>query len=358
MSACGQLEVHQPAMTSSLSTHCSDRTRADLPIFSQDWWVNIARGPSDYRELNVTSGSEVVGRLPVVLSRGRLGIMRGHDPYWSHLGGPIVDLSLSRSEQAEVIRSLLRQLPRWTSFSFVCDPSLSYADVVREAFLDAGFAHRTQTTYLHLPEDGDVLSTRKSKHRGHFKRAAKSLECLDISPLEFVRFFEMNLKAKGKESYAPPEVLKKLAQAAMARGCARAIAARSRACDAAQNGRSVPCPYDAAIVYVWDATRCYYWLSTNRVAFGDDSIPKPHPDAIKLLVLQAVQHAQAMGLIFDADGVATPGADHLYHHILGLRKELRRDVFERINVFDRLYRKCSKGFGRIAGRADTALVDP
>ena len=357
MSACGQLEVHQPAMTHSLSTHCSDRTRADLPIFSQNWWVNIARGPSDYRELNVPSGSDDAGRLPVVLSRGRLGIMRGHDPYWSHLGGPIVDPSLSRSEQAEVIGSLLRQLPRRTSFTFVCDPSLSYADVVREAFLEAGFAHSTQTTYLHLPEDGDVLSTRKSKHRGHFKRAAKSLECVDINPLEFVRFFEMNLKAKGRVSYAPPEILKNLAQAAMARGCARAIAARSRACDAAQNGLSVPCPYDAAIVYVWDATRCYYWLSTHRVACGDDSIPKPHPDAIKLLVLQAVQHAQAMGLIFDADGVATPGADHLYHHILGLRKELRRDVFERINVFDRLYRRCSKGLRRIASRSGTALVE-
>lgn len=358
MGAYGQLQAQGPTMELSFSKHCTNVVQSDLPIFSQDWWINIARGPSNYRELTVILGRDVVGRLPIVLSRGRLGIVRGHDPYWSHLGGPIVDPSLSRSQQADVVRSLLNQLPRRTSFSFVCDPSLSYADLVREAFIDAGFAHTTQTTYLHLPEDGDVLTTRKSKHRGHFKRAAKSLECVDISALEFVRFFEMNLKAKGRESYAPPEILKYLAQAAISRGCARAIAARPRSCNGAQNGDcSLPSPYDAAIVYVWDATRCYYWLSTSRAALGEDPGSRPHPDAIKLLVFQAIEHAQTMGLIFDADGVATPGADHLYHHILGLRKELRRDVFERINIVDRLYKKCSRGFKRIASRTATATRD-
>jgi hypothetical protein len=42
--------------------------------------------------------------------------------------------------------------------------------------------------------------------------------------------------------------------------------------------------------------------------------------------------------------VATPGADHLYRNILGLRKEERRDVFQRVHTLERLYRKSRQGF--------------
>ena len=61
--------------------------QSGLPIFSQDWWINIARGPSKYRELKVVHRGVVVGRLSFVLSRSRLGLLRGQDPHWSHLGG-------------------------------------------------------------------------------------------------------------------------------------------------------------------------------------------------------------------------------------------------------------------------------
>src|SRR5438045_193546 len=101
--------------------HASRMDRSRLPIFSQDWWLDIARGASRYRELRVLKGEVVVGRLPVVLSKNRLGLVLGHDPHWSHLGGPTVDETMTRAEQAEVIHSLLEQLPRSASFHFVCD---------------------------------------------------------------------------------------------------------------------------------------------------------------------------------------------------------------------------------------------
>ena len=313
--------------------------RPDLSVFSQDWWLNIARRSSDYRELKIVRRDHIVGRLAFVLRKSRLGLACGQDPYWSHLGGPILDEGLDRSEQADVIRSLLRQLPRWTSYYFVCDPNLSYADLVRNAFRDAGFKYSTQITYVRFPEEGEVLNPRKSKHRGHIKRAAKSLECVDITAKEFVEFFEMNLKAEGKKSYAPLEFLPLLSEEAISRGCARAIAAWNRSTN---DGRCIP--YDAAIIYLWDSSRCYYWLSTRRVACGEDPGDKPHPDAVKLLVVKAMEHAQAMNLTFDADGVATPGANNLYHNVLGLRNQQQRDVFERKNILERLYQKSRHRF--------------
>ena len=317
--------------------------QSGLPIYSQDWWINIARGPSKYRELKVVHRGVVVGRLSFVLSRSRLGLLRGQDPHWSHLGGPIVDQRLSRTEQAEVIRSLLQQLPRWASFHFVCNPDLSYADLVRSAFKQSGFDLATQLTYLRLPSEGDVLNTRKSKHRGHIKRAAKELDCVDISAKEFVQFFEANLKASKERTYSPLGTMKLLIEEAVSRGQARAIAARPNSrSQSVDHGRSSP--YDAAIVYVWDNHRCYYWLSTHRIASADNSNAKPHPDATKLLVVRAMEDAEAMNLIFDADGVATPGAENFYRNMFGLRMEQRRDVFQRETILERFYQRYRQQF--------------
>ena len=349
MSTSGQLQKAMRVDYPAEQVAGIDQSR--LPVFNQDWWVQIAGKSSEFRELKVVRGDVVVGQLPFVLCRSWSGLVRGQDPHWSHLGGPIVDDRLSRTEQAEVLRSLIEQLPRWTSFSFVCNPDLSYADLVRSAFKKSGFDHATQSTYLRLPSELDVLTTKKSKHRGHIKRAAKELECVVVSTKEFVRFFETNLKARGKRSYSPLDTMTVLIDAAVARGQARVIAARQ------SYGGSAP--YDAAIVYAWDNSRCYYWLSTRRIASPDSSNAKPHPDAIKLLVFKAMQDAQARNLVFDADGVVTPGAENLYRNILGLRLEQSRDIFQRATLLEGFRQKYRQQFnGLIPLRRAVAGVSP
>ena len=144
---------------------------------------------------------------------------------------------------------------------------------------------------------------RKRKHRGHIKRAAKCLQCVDITAREFVKNFEENLRVRGKRSYAPPNMLVDLIEQSVERGCGRVIAAIRNPEDACSPDESPRC--DAAIVYIWDQRRCYYWLSTHRASSGKDARHRPHPDAVKLLMISAMDHAQAMDLTFDADGVIT-----------------------------------------------------
>ena len=323
-------------MSPSLLAQGSERGRFDLSVFHQSWWQQIALGFPGYREVKVLRGDRQVGRLPFVLRRNRLGLASGQDPYWAHLGGPIVEEGLSSLEKANVLRELLKQLPRRASFTFVCDPTLSYADLVRSAFFEAGFEHSSQITYVRHPDENDVLNERKRKHRGHIKRAAKCLSCVDITAREFVTYFEENLKASGRQSYAPLDVLIPLIQHALERGCGRVIAAKqSSGEESVKESSSMLC--DAAIVYIWDDRRCYYWLSTHRVPTEKDVSERPNPDAVKLLMIKAMEHAQAMNLVFDADGVVTPGSDHLYRKILGLKIEERRDVFRRLNTSERIY---------------------
>jgi hypothetical protein len=203
-----------------------------------------------------------------------------------------------------VLDQLLAGLPKWcSSYHFVCNPYQSNADLVKSAFLNAGFEHSAQTTLLRYPTDGAVMAARKGKHNGHIKRAAKRLDCLEINAAEFVHFFEENLRARNKTSYAPPGIIRHLAEEALRRGQARVLAARSKDQD---QGRLLGPLYDAAIVYIWDRSHCYYWMSTYRTADNLNTEPRPHPDAVKLLAMHAMQHAQDMGLIFDADGVTTP----------------------------------------------------
>ena len=352
MSARGQLQ--SSASLNNMEGPVRGIDQHDIPIFSQDWWIEIARGTSNYRDLMVVRGNTVIGRLPLALSKDRLGLFWGFDLHWSHLGGPIVDQSLSRAEQAQVISSLLDQLPRWVSFRFVCNPDLSYADLVRSAFIRAGFEHTTQKTYLRSPAEGNVLDTRKNKHKGHFKRAAKALDCVDITAKEFVNFYEANLRDSGKKCYSPLESLTCLIEEAVSRGQARVIAAKHLS--GHQSGKISPALYDAAVAYVWDRHRCYYWLSTYRIPSESNSFAKSHPDATKLLALKAMEHAQDMNLIFDSDGITTPGTENLYRNMLGLRLEQRRDVFWRATALERLHQKFRETFRPLVGSHSGSAV--
>jgi hypothetical protein len=319
-------------------TSKSGMNQSDLPIFHQDWWIRVARGSSYYRDLKIVDGGAILGRLTYILS-SNLGLFQAQDPHWSHLGGPVVDERLSRAEQADVVCRLVKNLPRWCSGYFVCNPDRSYADLVRDAFRKAGFAHSAQMTYVRYPNDGAVMGARKGKHNGHIRRAGKRLDCVDISAAEFVRFFATNLKARGKSSYSPLEVVTRLTNEAVRRGQARVIAARSK--DSPSDDSSAVL-YDAAIVYVWDHSYCYYWMSTYRPPSADRAHPKPHPDAIKFLAMHAMEDAQRMNLIFDADGVTTPGSEHLYRNMFGLREEARRDIFQRTTALERIVKKIGR----------------
>jgi hypothetical protein len=97
-------------------------------------------------------------------------------------------------------------------------------------------------------------------------------------------------------------------------------------------------PLDAAIACAWDSNRYYYWMSTRRRHSQESPCDKPHPDAIKLLIVNAMAHAKSLNLLFDVCGFNTPGAQKLYKELLRVPNEENRDLFERLTIFLRLYR--------------------
>jgi hypothetical protein len=293
-----------------------------LSIFQQSWWLEIARGTEHYREATVLKDGVLVGSLPYVLRRTKLGIRWGACPDWSHIGGPVVCQSLSEEEKSDVLDRLIAQLPANVSFGFACGPHPIDTPLFRHAFTSAGFSHSTVPTYSQTPSQADVLGRVRRKRRKLIESARRKLDVVEIDEYEFIDFYSANMAEVALAAGLPLDI----ARALIAKGRVgdrrqvRVVAAKAKQAD----GR-----IDAAIACVWDKTRYYYWMSARRRHSADRPADKPHPGANKLLIVDAMAHAQSLGLIFDADGCGTPGAEKLYKQVLRIPNQEFRDIFER-----------------------------
>lgn len=97
-------------------------------VFEQPWWLDIV-APGKWGEVFVKEGSEVVGRMPYVLEKGRIVM----PPYTQTLGPWIKpeyrsfqagNAQLSR--QKEIISALIDQLPAHKSFKMTFDSANEY----------------------------------------------------------------------------------------------------------------------------------------------------------------------------------------------------------------------------------------
>jgi hypothetical protein len=337
----------QPKAIPSVASEIHDLEEDCLPLYMQDWWVRIARGSRHFREARVVIGGRCVARLPYMVTRDRFGLSIGGAPDWSHLGGPVLSPSLSRPEKRTVLRKLIAQLPRHVSFDFETGPQTPDADLVRDAFVAAGFVHMQHNNYVQRPDQNGIfvddpvdalgLQPRQradagprssdernlNKTRSHIRSAARRLEQVAIDADAFIAFFAANLTAQGKQSYSPLGVARDLVAVGMARGQVTLIAVRRRR---APDDTADP-PLDAAIACTSDRERLYLWMMTRRPAAGADH--GADPNAMKLAIVLAARHARENGLVFDVDGVVQGQTEILYRSRLRIPTLELRDEFSR-----------------------------
>lgn len=301
----------------------SEIEQSSIPVFQQDWWLDIVRQKRNYREAQVFKGHVLVGRLPYVVRRTKIGMLWGASPDWSHLGGPVLSQSLSEQEKNDVLARLIAQLPAHISYGFVCSSYANEAALVRRAFTSAGFTHFVEETYCERPTELCGLNRLKRKHRLRLEAARKAIDIIEIGPDEFVEFYSANLAEAGLPTRRELNTARDLIAAGGAQEPpqVKIFAAKKKASSG---------PFDAAIACAWDRMRSYYWMSTRR---PHDS----HPDAIKLLLLDAMRHAQSLGLVFDTDGCSTPGSEILYRDVLRIGQRETRDAYERLTRLQRWY---------------------
>lgn len=287
----------------------------------QDSWPGGSLFSSSSNHLvEIIENGQTLGKIQYSVRRSRLGFKWGRNPDWSIPEALCIAPGLPAQQRSAVVEELVRRLPRDLSLYLVFREDQGWSQEIVDIFTRHGFEHSCVPTYQRGPKDHDVLDLMKSKARSQLISAQKQLEVIEIAPGDFVNYYGSNLALKNARSPRPLSLAKNLLEAASHRGIARITAAR-RPCG--------PITYDAAIACTWANGRYYYWMASHPPNVPSLSGGKPHKDAVKILILDAMRHAQSLGLIFDTDGVASVGSDHLYGNILKLQKTYTRHAFRR-----------------------------
>lgn len=268
-------------------------------IFHESWWLNAATG-GNYQEVSVSSGGRVVGRLPFSMFHMPAGCALCGLPELTHFLGPAIDAGAGAPanralKHDKILRELLAQLPRHTGFYQKLHKNVSDTLV----FQDHGYRTTVQFTYEIAPAPPAMIwAAMRDKTRNVIRRAQEHYSVADLGdPNAFAALYQRNLQARGLANYY--QRISEVCAAAMAHDAGRIIAARDAA------GEIV-----AAIFYVWDARAAYYLLTTRNGAAANN--------AVSLLIWNAIQDSAARGLVFDFDGVGTPGSRVFYTGFGGL----------------------------------------
>ncbi len=277
-----------------------------------------------------------IGRLDYYVGRDEKGILRGGNLHWSYLQG-ICDDKIGDAEKYKSVCLMLAKLPGNVAFSFKADPKLRDAAIIRAAFKTAGFTVDSRPTFLYKGnvEDGDPVAKMKSDARTKINAARRDLEITDMSVEDFFAFYRDNLDDAGKKSHFCLNIDQDMFYQGLDQNDPQLeiFAVRRKSTDSDSN----PHPFDAAVACSRGKDG-YYKLMRVTYRYKKQGSPAPHKHANKLVVVEAMRRATALGLTLDTDGF-TPGGGVLYRRF-GVFDEVVQDDYNRRTIMT-LLRKCA-----------------
>ncbi len=300
-------------------------------VFHNRWWLDAATG-GRWEEIEVRADG-AVARLPYVVVREWPGYRVCTMPPMTHSLGWAVDLGVPAGPEAtvrhvEVTRMLARRLAGFSGFHHKLGPQVT--DTF--AFGQAGYATSVQFTFEIAPQPEEATwRAMRDKTRNVIRRAGERMMVDNaIDPEAFLAFYEANLRHRNLVNTAPR----------MAQVCAAALAHDSGRFYLARNDRR---GLEAAVLIVWDHRTAYYLLATRA--------PTADNGAISLLIWHAIRDAHARGLLFDFDGVGTPGSRLLFTGFGGVITP--RYIVSRYSPGIRVAHSLRRGAGNLLGGSAT-----
>ena len=307
----------------------------------------------------------------------RFVLWGGSPPLTCH-NGPTFNPCLSAEEERAAFRLMLAKLRSrffLTSFTFTCETNRPETELIREEFERAGFRRTERVNPIRPPFEPGLMTPQPTdepalnKRRSHINNARGKLEIADLSPAEFIRTHQEDLRARGKrKSYLDYELVETLLNDCLARGRARLFGARRKV----PSGTANSAPWEAAVVIVWDRAlsapagiesgqpaggRCYLLLLTYRAAAASSRGEKPVVDANKLLIMDAAEFATRHGLTFDTGGWATHGAMRFYRQLFpSPASQETLDVFECVHWHAAAYVSLRQALKDAAARQGVSQV--
>lgn len=279
---------------SSRAAHADiHRDTVQPTIFHEPWWLEAATG-NTYQCATVTRANRIVGSFPYVCANLPLGTrVCGMAPLTHVLGPGIVcgpgNPPNRRLKADGILRELLMAMGSFSGFHIKMHRGVTDTLV----FQEHGYRTSVQFTYELQPAAETLLwAGMRDKTRNVIRQARTAYNVRATPDPEFFEtFYAANLIARS--SVNNYRHISAVCRASLARNRSRILTAHDRI------GKAV-----AAIMYVWDEVSVYYLLSTRAVDAGNG--------AVSLLIWNAICDAASRNLLFDFDGVATPGSRLFY----------------------------------------------
>jgi hypothetical protein len=267
-------------------------------VFHYSWWLKIAADSFDVLAVRDQSGS-LIGGIPLPrLRRSALTLM--HSPHLTPYLGPIFDLSVAGSacDRLYLMRShgeaLARSIKSFDSFRCIagaCAPDL-------QGFLWAGFTVGLGYTFRFSAACSPACIA-EGMTRTHNQKLMKA-ERLGVtvnhedSVEDLIALNNMTMERQGISPPYPPGLVRRLWEAASARGNARLYVARTR--------EGTPA---AALLTFNDKRTTYQIVSGVNWALRD-------LQGGYAVLWRAIQDALASGQAFDFEGSALRGVETYY----------------------------------------------
>jgi hypothetical protein len=263
--------------------------RAAQSVFHERWWLDIAT-QGTWKLAVVKQNDEIIGEMPYAMSRTRFWRVSHLPPLTRTLGPVIKPVTGSPARQMhhrlDVTSQLIDQLPDCDSFFQVLDPSNDDA----LAFALRGFTVSARYTFRIDPRttSEEAWARLNSKTRNVIRSAGRELTIVpDITPDEFLSFYDANLAARSRTNAYGDSVMRQLVNAFVERKSGVLLGAYG------PGAKLV-----AAIGLVWDHRAMYYLLSSR----AQDA----HCGSISLLLWTGIGRALERKLTFDFDGFSSP----------------------------------------------------
>ena len=304
-----------------------------VSLFQQTWWLEAAGG-SALEWARVCWDGATVASLAFVRQK-TMGFTTLDMPPYTRTLGPV--LALPPSKRARrlrnthlVVRELITALPRHDRYQCVLDPDDDTAFALALSGCSVGQNFTFRMPEIWSPEQQWLELDQKTRN---LIRTAQGKLSVD-SAVSIDEVIALSHLERGRKDRSDEVVLHRIADAALARGKMRTLAARDA------GGRVA-----AAATLVWDDRVLYYWQSSRNLSV-------PVPGANSLLIWEAMLLAAAKGLIFDIDG---------YHSVNAARfvAKFNMETRVRASVVHMSRRgRVAQALGRLLGRGTGFGVQP
>lgn len=260
-----------------------------IPLFSQDWWLDITCGSDNWDVVLVEQGGKIVGSLPLYIQK-YFGFTFSIQPLLTKTLGPWVRPRQTKyakllAYQKQVMTNLIDQLPAYSHFS----QNWHFENTNWLPFYWKGFHQTTRYTYMFHSLAGldEIWSGIDTKIRTDIRKATERFHLVAKDDQDIDSFLVLNKMTFERQGIGLPyseSLVKRLHDECQRRKCGKFWIA----VDA--DGK-----HHAGVYLVWDNNCAYYLMSG-----GDTNLR--NSGATSFLLWEAIKFSSTVTSKFDFEG--------------------------------------------------------